>query len=148
MKVILLDNIKSIGKIGDVKEVSDGYARNFLFPRRLGKPASDGAAKELEGLKAKKLEAMALAREQSEELAKKLSGMTVVLQGKSNEKGKLFSAVTPAEIAAELSKEVHAHIPQEAVTGEHIKTIGEHSVRISLSSGISADVKITVIPVP
>jgi large subunit ribosomal protein L9 len=145
MKVILLDNIKGIGKIGDIKDVSDGYARNFLFPRKLGKPASDGAAKELEGLKAKKIEALAMAKEQSEELARKLSDIAVVLQGKSNEKGKLFSAITAADIANAVSKEAGVHIPAEAVAlDEHIKTIGEHSVHINLSGGISAKLKITV----
>jgi large subunit ribosomal protein L9 len=149
MKVILTDNIKGIGRIGDIKDVSDGYARNFLFPRKLGKPASDGAARELEGLKAKKLEAMALEKAQAEELAKKLEGLAVVLQGKSNEKGKLFSAITAADVAAAVSKEAGVHIaPESIVLTDHLKTIGDHSVRIALAGGLSADLKVTVVPVP
>lgn len=156
MKVILLDNIRGIGQVGDVKDVSDGYARNFLFPRKLGKPASDGAAREAEGMKAQKLEALALAKTQSEELAKKLESMVVVLQGKSNEKGKLFSAITAADIATAVSKEAGVHIPPEAIVlnlprykaGAHLKTIGEHSVRINLSAGLSADLKLTIVPIP
>lgn len=149
MKIILLDNIRGIGQVGDVKEVSDGYARNFLFPRKLGKVASDGAAKEAEAMKAKKLEALSMAKAQSEELAKKLEGIAVVLQGKSNEKGKLFSAITAADIATELSKEAGVHIPPDAIAlDEHLKTIGDHSVRINLSGTISAEMKITIVPVP
>jgi large subunit ribosomal protein L9 len=149
MKVVLLDNIKGIGQVGDVKDVSDGYARNFLFPRKLGKPASDGAAKEAEAMKAKKLEALSMAKAQSEELAKKLEGIAVVLQGKSNEKGKLFSAITAADIATELSKEAGVHIaPESIVLKEHLKTIGEHTVRISLSGGVTADVNVTIVPIP
>lgn len=149
MKVILLDNIKGIGQIGDVKEVSDGYARNFLFPRKLGKPASDGAAKEAQSMKAKKLEALHMAKAQSEELAAKLSGIAVMLQGKSNEKGKLFSAITTADIATALSKEAGVHIPPSVVVlSEHLKTIGEHTVRVELAGGVSADVTVTIVPIP
>jgi large subunit ribosomal protein L9 len=132
-----------------VKEVSDGYARNFLFPRKLGKPANDGVAKELQSLKAQKLEALKMAHAQSEELAKTLAGMAVVLQGKSNEKGKLFSAITAADVATALSAEAGVHIPPSAVVlSEHLKTIGEHSVRINLADGISADVNVTIVPIP
>jgi large subunit ribosomal protein L9 len=154
MKVIFLDNVKGIGQVGDVKEVSDGYARNFLFPRKLGKPASAGAAKEAETMKAKKLEALSIAKAQSEELAKKLSGIAVVLKGKANEKGKLFSAITAADVATELSKEAGIHIAPEAVVlKEHLKTIGEHTVSIALSGGlpgqgVSADVNVTIVPIP
>lgn len=149
MKVILLDNIRGIGQIGDVKEVSDGYARNFLFPRKLGKPASDGVAKELQTLKAQKLEALKLAHAQSEELAKKLAGIAVMLQGKSNEKGKLFSAITAADVAAALSKEAGVHIPPTAVKlDEHLKTIGEHTIHIALADNLSASVIVTIVPIP
>ncbi len=149
MKVILLDNIKGIGQIGDVKEVSDGYARNFLFARKLGKPATEAAAREVEGMKAKKLEALAMAQEQAKELAAKLTGLAIALQGKSNEKGKLFSSITAADVAAAVSKEAGVHIPSTAVAlDEHIKTIGDHSVRINLSAGITTSVKVTVVPIP
>ncbi len=150
MKVILLDNVKGIGRVGDVKEVSDGYARNFLFPRKLGKPASDGAAKEAEGMKAKKLEAQNLAKEESGKLAEKLKGVTVLLQGKANEKGKLFKAITPADIAAELSKEANTHIAPDAIDlgDDHLKTIGKHEVHVSLPGSISASVTIEIVPIP
>ena len=149
MKVILLDNIRGIGQIGDIKEVNDGYARNFLFPRKLGRPASAGVAKDIESMKAKKLEALALTKTQSEELAQKLTGMAIVLQGKSNEKGKLFSAITPADVAHAVSREAGVHIPPDAVElDEHLKTIGEHSVHINLSGNISAPITVTIVPIP
>jgi large subunit ribosomal protein L9 len=149
MKVVLLDNIRGIGQVGDVKDVSDGYARNFLFPRKLGKPASDGAAREAEQMKSQKLEASKLAQAQSEELAKKLEGMAIVLQGKSNEKGKLFSSITAEDIAHAVSKEAGMHIaPDSVVLEDHLKTIGDHSVRINLPGTISAEMKITIVPVP
>lgn len=152
MRVILLDNIRGIGQVGDIKEVSDGYARNFLFPRHKARPASGGVAKDIEGLKAKKLEARALAHAQAEELAIKLSAMTITLQRKTNPKGKLFSGITATDIAEAVSNEAGIHITPDAIAldlprrqaGGHIKTIGDHTVRIKLSDGLTADMKVTV----
>jgi len=149
MKVILLDNIKGIGRIGDIKDVNDGYARNFLFPRKLAKVATDGAAKELEHMKAKKLEASSLAKEESAKLAETLKGASVLLQEKANEKGKLFSAITAKELAGELSKLANAHITPNAIElPEHIKSIGQHPIRLNLPGNITLDLTVEVIPVP
>ncbi len=149
MKVILLDNVRGIGRIGDVKNVADGYARNFLLPQKLAKAASTGATREAEALKAQKLEASTLAKSQSEELAQQLAGITLHLTGKASAKGKLFSAITPADIAAALSSAANVHIlPEAVVLDEHLKTVGTHTVRLNLSGGISSSVTVEIAPMP
>lgn len=145
MKVILLDNIKGVGQVGDIKEVSDGYARNFLLPRGLGERVTDGVIKEVAGLKIKKLNAQAMEHAQSVELAGKLSGATVILQGKANEKGTLFSGIMEDDIAQQLSKQASAHIPATAIAIEdHIKSVGTHSARVHLAGDVFADITVEV----
>lgn len=147
MKVVLLDNIKGVGQIGDVKEVSDGYGRNFLIPRGMGKPVTDGVIREAGELKKKKLQVNALAHEQTVELARKLSGTTVILTGKANGKGTLFSSISETDIAEKLSTVAGAHIPASAVVQEgHIKTIGSHPTRVQLADGVTADIIVEVQP--
>ena len=147
MKVVLLDNVKGIGQVGDIKEVSDGYARNFLLPRGIGKRVTEGVMKDVAGMKTKKLQVLAMAHAQSVELAAKLTGTTIVLHGKANEKGTLFSGITESDIAEELSKHAQAHIPASAIALEsHIKSIGSHSGRVQLADDVSADIVIEVQP--
>ena len=147
MKLVLLDNVKGIGRVGDIKDVSDGYARNFLLPRGLGKRVTDGVIKEVAGLKTKKLEALSMARAQSVELAGKLAGVTIVLHSRANEKGTLFSGITESEIADALSTKAGAHIPASAIALEgHIKSIGAHSVTVRLADDVSTDIVVDVQP--
>ncbi len=147
MKVLLLDNIRGIGQVGDIKEVSDGYARNFLLPRGLGKAASVGALKQVSTLKTKKLEAMALAHDAAVELTRTISGHTVTIHAKANEQGTLFSGVTAKEIAPLLSSVAGVHIPPEAISvGTHLKHVGVHHVTLELAEGVSADVTVDIQP--
>lgn len=147
MRVILLDNVKGVGQVGDIKEVSDGYARNFLLPQGIGKRVTDGVIKEVAGLKIKKLHMQAMEHAQSIELAGELTGTTITLQGRANEKGTLFSGITNSDIADRLSKQAGAHIPATAIIIEgHIKSVGTHSARVQLAADVSADIKIEVQP--
>jgi large subunit ribosomal protein L9 len=145
MKVVLLDNVKGIGRVGEVKDVSDGYARNYLIPRGIGKPVTEGILKDVQGLKAKKLEALSLARAQSEQLVAKLAGVVVVLHRKANKKGTLFSGITESDVADALSKIAEAHIPSTAVVFDgHIKALGVHEVRIQLADDLVANVNLDI----
>jgi len=147
MKVVLLDNIKGIGQVGDIKEVSDGYARNFLLPRGLGKAVTEGVIKEVAGIRIKKLQVRAMQLAQSKELAAKLSGMTVTLQGKANEKGTLFSSVSESDISEKLSAQVGAHIEATAIVMDgHMKSIGKHQANVQLTEGVSADITVEIQP--
>lgn len=147
MKVVLLDNVKGIGRVGDVKDVNDGYARNFLFPRKLGRPATDGIVKAVATLKAQKLEAHALEHAQALALAETLRGQHIAIRGKANAKGTLFSGV-PAELVAErVSTLAGVHIPAASVVAhDHLKHVGAHTVALKLAEGITTEVTVDIEP--
>ncbi len=129
MKVILKDNIKGVGKKYEVKEVADGYANNFLIPKKLAEYASPEAVKKYEALKT----AAEAEREIREKLTEKqletLKDVKLVLKKKANEKGHLFEQVHMAEISAALKEQAHIEIDQEFLSVEKlIKEIGEHKI--------------------
>jgi large subunit ribosomal protein L9 len=133
MKVVLLTNIRGIGHVSDIKEVNDGYARNFLFPRKAARPVTDGILKEVATTKAQKLQAATQSRDQAQALAKTLSGTRVELTGKASPKGKLFAAITQVTIDG-----------RTFTLPEPIKTTGEHPVLLELTDGITASVTVVV----
>ncbi len=148
MKVILLQNIKGFGKIGEVKSVSDGHARNFLFPRKLAKVADAGSLKEVESLQ-KKREAMDLKdKENTEKVIAVLAETSIEFQKKASPTGTLFSSVTKHEIAHELTKKTGVKIESDMIhiteQGEHLKHIGEHVITVDLGEGQKATAKAVV----
>ena len=146
MRVVLLDNIKGIGQVGDIKDVSDGYARNFLFPRRAARPASVGILKDVQTLKLKKLQEFALAKDKAQELATKLAGMKIELTGKANDKGTLFAGIEAHHVADAITAVAGVNISADTVKlPEHIKTVGEHQVILELTDGVTASVTVVVI---
>jgi large subunit ribosomal protein L9 len=147
MKVILLDNIRGIGRVGDVKDVSDGYARNFLIARGKARPASAGAAREAQSLQAKRREAMDAARGEAEQLRDRLTSLTVTVRGTASPKGKLFAAIESATVAAQLSELLQVHIdPSQLHPLDHLKTVGEHEVGVTLPGGLSGTVRVLIEP--
>ena len=145
MKVVLLENIKGIGRAGDLKEVTDGYARNFLFPRRLGKPASDGVMKDVAALQQQRLTALSLGQAQAHTAIAALKGATVVVSGKANQKGTLFSGISRAQVAEALSAVAGTTIsPENIEAADHLKTVGMHTVSIRLGENEIADVAVRI----
>lgn len=148
MKVILLTNIKGFGQIGDIKNVSDGYARNFLIPRKMAKAADENAMKEVEGLKKKREATETLQKERAVQLRDQVPNITLEYTKKASKTGKLFSSVTKKEISDDLSKNLGAVIPVESIDlkehGEHIKQVGEHIVGVELAPGVNAEFKIII----
>lgn len=145
MRVVLLDNIKGIGRVGDIKDVNDGYARNFLLPRKLAKPVTPGVLSDVEAVKAKKLEALSLKEQEAKELAQKLNGSTVEVSGRANGQGTLFAGIEEKHVAHALSAAAGIHIAPESVRmGGHIKMLGEHPVTIELAEGVTATVTVVV----
>lgn len=145
MKVILLENIRSLGQVGDVKDVNDGYARNFLIPRQLARVATAGAAKDVESMKAKKLEAARIAGDEAKVLAEKLAGISVTVSGKASSQGTLFAAIESNELADAISKAAGVQVtPEQLHPHDHLKTVGEHEVGLELADGVTADVKIVI----
>jgi large subunit ribosomal protein L9 len=145
MKVVFLNNVRGIGRVGDVKEVNDGYARNFLFPRKLGKPATEGVVREAATLRARKLEAHSMEKTHAEALADRISGLTIVVHGKANDKGTLFSAIPTDDIARRISEHAEAHIsPTSIESHEHLKHIGMHTINVRLSEHLVAEVGVDI----
>ena len=145
MKVVLLDNVRGIGQIGDVKDVADGYARNFLLKRGLAHAATPGAMRDATAYASKKRDAHALVHAEMAALADKLRGMTVVVAGHANEKGTLFDSIDAARVAEAISASAGIRIsPEQVKLPEHIKTIGEHPIVLELTEGVTADMTVSV----
>ena len=143
MKVILLADVKGHGKKGELCNVSDGYARNFLFPKKLAVEADNAALNELKNREE------AAAHHKKEEInnakaiAEKLEGKSVKITAKAGAAGRLFGSVTSKEIAAEIKKSLGIEIDRKKMTVADIKNFGEYTAEIKLYQGITA--KVTVI---
>ena len=146
MKVILLADVKALGKKGDVVDVSDGYARNMLFPKKLGVEAN---AKNRNDLKLQNAHAEKVAQEQLEAakaLAAEISEKTVHVSIKVGEGGKTFGSVSSKEIAEELNKQYGLNVPkQKIVLEEPIKTFGVHRVKAKLYQDIAGEILVQVV---
>ncbi len=135
MKVIFLQDVSRAGKKYDIKEVKDGYAMNFLLPKKLAVIATPKAVAELEMRKKE----IVLEREVQESLLLKnleaIKGKIVAIKGKANDKGHLFSAIHKKEIIEEMKKQLSAEISEEFIILEKpIKEIGEHEIPISIKN--------------
>ncbi|MBE6739739.1 MAG: 50S ribosomal protein L9 [Ruminococcaceae bacterium] len=144
MKVILTADVKGQGKKGELVNVSDGYARNFLFPKNLAIEANSAAMSEL-----KNRESAAAHHKQEEidaakALAKKLDGQSVVIKAKAGSQGKLFGAVTSKEVTAEINKKFSVSLDKKKTSMSDIKNFGEYSAEIRLYTGISAKITVKV----
>lgn len=146
MKVIFTADVKGQGKKGELKEVSTGYARNYLMPRGL---ATEATADNLNAFKLKeKAKAAQIAKEkaQAEEYAKKLSGVQVTIRAKAGANGKLFGAVTSQEISDALREQFGMDVEKnKIVQPESIKSYGSYTVKAKLGYEISGTVNVLVV---
>ena len=146
MKVILKADIKGVGKKDEVINASDGYARNFLFPKNLAVEANN---ENMSKLKAKQDSAKyqkGVEKEKAIEIADKLSKIVLKIRVKAGENGKIFGGVSAKEIAQELSKEYKIEVEKKKIDlKETIKTLGVHNVDIKLFEGVVGNLKIDVI---
>ncbi|HZG84879.1 50S ribosomal protein L9 [Paenibacillus sp.] len=144
MKVIFLQDVKSQGKKGEIKEVSEGYAMNFLIPRGLAKPASEGNVKTLENQKQAELRRKEQEKIEAQQLGKTLEGLTVVLKSKSGEGGRLFGSITNKQIAEELEKMKIKIDKRKIALDEPIRTLGTTQVPVKLHPEVTATLKVQV----
>ncbi|MDZ4677263.1 MAG: 50S ribosomal protein L9 [Oligoflexia bacterium] len=144
MKVILAQDVRSLGKVGDLVRVADGYARNFLVPRKLAMEATEDRVKEFKHLQtmadAKKKKASASAKK----VAEKLSGQTVTLRAQAGEQDKLFGSITSGDIANELTKAGFNVERRDIQLDEVIKVLGQYRVKVRIATGVEAEVKVNV----
>ena len=145
MKVILLQDVKSLGKKGDIVEVSKGYARNFILPKKLGVEAT---GKNINDLKLQKANQEKIAAENlaaANELADQLSDKSVEIPMKVGDNGKVFGAVSNKEIAAAAKDQLGLEIDKKKISvDEPIKSLGEHTVKIKLHPKVTGQLKVNV----
>src|SRR3989344_624293 len=145
MKVILLENIKGFGQIGDVKNVSDGYGRNFLLPRKMAKSATGSSMKEVETLKAKRIIMVETEKKNALEAVEKLKDLVIEFTRKSTKTGKLFAGIGKDDIVAEIKKASGVQLQEEMIGhDEPIKHVGEHLVDLNLSPEVKTQIKVLV----
>ncbi len=139
MKVVLKQDVKKLGKKDEVHEVSDGYARNFLFPRKLAIEADNAAMNEVRAKESARKHHEAVERGAAEELAKKLKELTLIIKAKGGQSGRLFGAVTVKDIAAELAKQgIEIDRRKLSVQAHEIKDFGRYEVTAKIYPGIMA----------
>ena len=145
MVVILLKDVNGTGKAGDIVKVSDGYARNKLIPGGFATQATGGNVRDLEKQKALIEEKKAYELKKAEELAEKLSGLTVDIVTKSGEGGRLFGSITTKDITEALKEQHGLDIDKRKFAMDApIKHIGEHEIAIRLHHEVSAAIKVNV----
>lgn len=144
MKIILLQDIPKLGKKHDVKDVSDGYARNFLFPRNLAKPATETALKTVVAEKNKAEQEKSTEFQKYKSLVEKLKALVLNFKVKLGEKGRAFGSVTAVKIRDALKKRGVEVEKDWIELEESIKTTGEKTIKIKFPQGITSEVKIVV----
>ena len=131
MKVILLKDVRHCGSAGEIKNVADGYATNFLLPRKLAQTATEEKIKEIEAQKEARATESAKAEKELAAKLKQVHGKSIALSLRATEKGGLFKAVSGADIARAVMAQLQIGIPEDAVECEEpIKTIGEHKAHL------------------
>lgn len=145
MEVILLQDVKTLGKKGQIVKINDGYARNYVIPKKLGIEAT---SKNLNDLKLQKANEDKIAKEQldaAKALAAKIEGMTVRLGIKTGEGGRTFGSVSSKEIAEEAKKQLNLEVDKKKIVlDEPIKTPGTHIVTVKLHREVTAKLKVSV----
>lgn len=145
MKIILNEDVEKLGEKGELKQVKEGYARNFLFPKNLAIPATKSAIKMInDELKSKEAENSKL-KEEAQAQAKILEGQKITIPAKTEKNGKLFGAISEKEIAENIKKQINLDVnPKNIEITEPIKEIGDYKIKINLHKEIklSIDVKI------
>ena len=145
MKVILLKDVRNVGKKGEIKEVSDGYARNFLMPRGLAVEATEGNLKHLLDEKKQEKEKEERIKKRSEEILNKLSKKVWEIRAKAGSAGKLFGSLTSSSIAEMLSKATGEEIDKRWVkVKKPIKEIGTYEIDVKLPGGVKGKIKVKI----
>ena len=144
MQIILQEDVEKLGTRGQVVEVAEGYARNFLLPRNLALPASAGNLKRLEKIRTVLAKKTATERDQAQKLAEVLNAVTINLIRKAGETDQLFGSVTSADLAAELAKQGHEVDKRKIQLEEPIKLLGEFQVTVKLYTDVTAQFKVVV----
>ncbi len=146
MKVILLKDVKGSGKAGDILNVADGYARNFLIARGFACEANAKNLNELEGKKASKQHKLEVEKAENEKIAEKLKDKTIEIKAKAGQGGRLFGAVTALSISEKIKELYGIEIDKKKIsTNGEIKSYGDFNAAVKLSQGVNFSIKVKVL---
>lgn len=146
MKVILTQNVKNLGKEGDIKEVADGYARNYLIPQGLAREATASLLKETQERKVREQKQRDKEKARAEQIKEKLNGKTITVKAKTGGGDKLFGAVTAREVAEVLKQEMQVDIDRKKIDlSEPIKHLGQYRIKLKIYPSIQADLNVIVV---
>jgi len=146
MKVVLIKDLEGYGVFGDVINVKDGFARNYLIPRGIALPATEGNLKHVRSIISQKARKLQREKEKAQELAKKLEGFVVEITRQVGEKGKLFGSVTPQDIAQALKERGFDIDRKKVMLRNPIKDVGIYTVVLKLHPEVSVSIKVDVKP--
>ena len=144
MKVILRCDVKGSGKKDDVINVSDGFARNYLFPRKWAVEATPGAVKEIERKRANEEKLERERRAAAEEVAKNLKGKVINIQAKCGAQGRIYGSITSQEVAAGLKEQYGVEIDKRKIECDPIRQVGDVDINVVVYTGIKAPMKVHV----
>jgi len=145
MKVLLCEDIRKLGWLGDVVDVTEGYARNYLLPQGLAKVATEGNIRAIAQEKAQRAELRLKERKRLETAAEKVNGAEAVLAAKANEHGVLFGSITEKMIGANLREQGFEVADDVVRLPEHIKQVGSHEVTLKFADDVKATVNVVVV---
>lgn len=146
MKVLLIKSVEDLGLGGDVVDVADGYARNYLFPRNLAVKATPAAVKSTELYRTRALKEQARISSESQELAGRLNEHVVEIKASADETGHLYGSVNERNISGALKDAGFEIDVDQVLLGEHLKTTGEFSVPVKIYGDIRADLTVRILP--
>ena len=148
MKVILLENVKGMGRKGDVKVVSDGYYLNFLAPKNLARLATDEAVKAAEAKKKKEVIEKERLKDEVKLVQSKLEGLHLVIKGKAKGE-KLYASITVDDLIKQIVEKLKIRLEKNSFpAGLHLKEIGKHSIELKLAEGQKANLKVEIVADP
>ncbi|MEX2457413.1 MAG: 50S ribosomal protein L9 [Actinomycetota bacterium] len=146
MKIILQREVESLGVPGDVVDVADGYARNYLVPRGMAIPASKGAVKHAERLKLGHQARVAKTKTDAEATVKRLEAVITRISAKAGDEGRLFGSVTPERLATEIERATGVAVDRKQLhVDEPIRSLGSHQVKVHLHPEVNATVPVEVV---
>ncbi|MDO5039279.1 50S ribosomal protein L9 [Clostridium sp.] len=146
MKVILLKDVKSLGKKGDVVNTSDGYARNFLFPKKLAEEATNNNLHILNNKKENERKQKLAELEAAQKLAGELKGKEIKITAKTGDNGKLFGAITSKDVATKIKENYKVEIDKKKIVMETIKVAGGYDIEVKLYPEVSTKMKVIIVP--
>lgn len=144
MKVILIKDVKGTGKAGDIKEVADGYARNFLIAKGVALEATTKNLSDLAGKKASQQHKIDVEKQTASETAKAIEGKKVTIKAKAGQNGKIFGSVTSGNIAEQIETQLGYKVDKKKISVSDIKNYGTYTAEVKLYTGIMAKITVDV----